>query len=158
MGYKGGGKDRRPGEELRGNQAGQAQVRPPWRCTRCAALHQTPPMCVWHPSGSSRAKTLWKTRDAKERGDEYLPPGQRAEAWKAGRGLARIVVAFTCRSQHSLWLKRSESGSVGRRWLLHAAEVEWIVLLSLFAAPSVAALSADVRGAVCELHFIAFDV
>ena len=26
---------------------------------------------VRHPSGSSRAKTLWKVRDAKERGDAY---------------------------------------------------------------------------------------
>ena len=89
----------------------------PWRCTRFAAPSSNASNVRLAPKWKQQGQDVVEDKRWQGKRRRVLPPGQRADAWKAGRGLARIVVAFTCRSQHSLWLKRSESGSVGRRWL-----------------------------------------
>ena len=66
----------------------------------CKFVEMNKELDVPHPRGSSRAKTLWKMKDAKDRGDAYCDETVTAESID---GLSRNA---------------ANSGSVERHWLL----------------------------------------
>ena len=53
-----------------GQQMGTTARRRAWENFHCKFVEMNKEVNVRHPSGSSRARTLWKIRDAKDRGDE----------------------------------------------------------------------------------------
>ena len=104
---------------------------------------------VRHPRGSHRARTLRKIRDARDGATRIM------RAWRGGSPrTSECTFQRPTFAQSELW----RVVSVGRRWLLDGRSRSSVDISAESFRSAFCCSAWAVRGAVCELHFLVFNV